>query len=59
MQAATYTSAGIAVPRAGGTCTRCAFEISTQDAAEDFRCVVSVRGADFPRCGHLQMVGGE
>mmetsp|Transcript_71423 Transcript_71423/g.225682 ORF Transcript_71423/g.225682 Transcript_71423/m.225682 type:complete len:986 (+) Transcript_71423:82-3039(+) len=34
---------GVSLPRAAGTCTRCAYEISTRHAEEKFSCVVSVR----------------
>ncbi|CAE7747192.1 MX2 [Symbiodinium necroappetens] len=40
---------GIEVPRAAGTCTRCAFEIYTASSAVDFECTVSVRCAEQPR----------
>eukprot|EP00439_Symbiodinium_sp_Y106_P037153 s4397_g4.t1 len=40
---------GIEVPRAAGTCTRCAFEIYTASSAVEFECTVSVRCADQPR----------
>eukprot|EP00445_Apocalathium_hangoei_P079860 CAMPEP_0204174424 /NCGR_PEP_ID=MMETSP0361-20130328/45863_1 /ASSEMBLY_ACC=CAM_ASM_000343 /TAXON_ID=268821 /ORGANISM="Scrippsiella Hangoei, Strain SHTV-5" /LENGTH=900 /DNA_ID=CAMNT_0051132895 /DNA_START=33 /DNA_END=2735 /DNA_ORIENTATION=+ len=34
---------GISLPRAAGTCTRCAFEISTRKSSKDFSCAISVR----------------
>ena len=36
---------GIAVPRAAGTCTRCAYEVSTRHTSDEFQCIVSLRYA--------------